>query len=157
MGKLLGSILWAIGRLLSKMGSAVTELGLRLNFPLEVVEVKVPDGFGEELKDLFPHSFTTFKEGMASTNYCTRHDAAAKLLGWYLHQDGHPVIEDLIIAAKVFLEDTPATSGDVSFLVGAWKDQASATTDEDRKAAEEREGIIYRDLAEKITNQIKEK
>src|SRR5208283_1834965 len=98
------------------------ELSLRLQFPLKVVEVKIEE-VEEELKDLFPHSFATFKEGMASKDFCTRHDAAAKLVGWYLHQDGHPFIEDLIRAAEIMLERAPATSADVSYLVGAWKDQ----------------------------------
>lgn len=97
-----------------------------------------------------PYAFTTFKEGMASKNYCTRHDAAAKLVGWYLHQDGHPLIEELVRAAEIMLEDTTATSGDVSYLVGAWKDQASATTDKDLQEAEEREAKIYEGLQDKL-------
>jgi hypothetical protein len=102
-----------------------------------------------------PHSFTTFKEGMSSTDYCTRHDAASKLVGWYLYQNGHPLIEELVRAAEILLEDSLATSGDVSFLVGAWKDQASALSDTDREAAEQREHKIYEDLATKAANLIK--
>lgn len=95
-------------------------------------------------------SFSTFEEGMACRNYSTRHDAAAKLVGWYLYQGGHPLVEELIRAAEIMLEDTTATAADVSFLVGAWKDQASATTDEDRQAAEERENAIYERVAIKV-------
>lgn len=102
-----------------------------------------------------PLSFTTYKEGMSSTDYCTRHDAAAKLIGWYLYQNGHPLIEELVRAAEVLLEDMPATSRDVSFLVGAWKDQASATTDADREKAEETEHKIYSDLAFQAAKTIK--
>lgn len=102
-----------------------------------------------------PLSFTTFKEGMSSPDYCTRHDAASKLVGWYLYQNGHPLIEELVRAAEVLLEDLPATSGDVSFLVGAWKDQVSATTDEDREKAEEIEHKIYSDLAFQAAKTIK--
>jgi nitrate reductase alpha subunit len=140
--------LWGIGRLLFKVGSAITELGLRLQFPLKVVEVEVPET-EEELKDLFSHSFATFKDGMKSTDYCTRHDAAVKLVGWYLHSDGHPLIEELVRAAEVLTEDTLANKADVSYLVGAWKDQASATTEELKDAAEERETKIYDDLKER--------
>jgi hypothetical protein len=92
---------------------------------------------------------------MASTDYCTRHDAASKLIGWYLYGGGHPLIEELVRAAEVLLEDLPATPGDISFLVGAWKDQASATTDADREAAEQREHKIYEDLATKAATPIK--
>lgn len=102
-----------------------------------------------------PHSFSSFKEGMSSPDYCTRHDAASKLVGWYLYQNGHPLVEELVKAAVILLEDTPATSGDVSFLVGAWKDQASATTDADRENAEQREDKIYSDLAFKAAETIK--
>jgi hypothetical protein len=162
MGKLLGSILWGLGQFVIKIGDSINglgllirELALRLQFPLETVEVKPKtiEEVAEEMEDLFPHSFATFKDGMKSSSYCTRHDAAAKLVGWYLHQDGHPYVEDLVRAAKIFLEDTPATKGDVSYLVGAWKDQASATTDKDLQDAEEREAKIYQRLAEEIKNQ----
>lgn len=140
MGKLLGKLLWKISRVFNYLQLVFTELALRLEFQLEPVVVE------EKVDVLFPHSFSTFKEGMASTNYCTRHDAAAKLVGWYLSQDGHPLLEELIRAAEILLEDSSATTGDVSFLVGAWKDQVSATTDEDREAAEQREEKIYAEL-----------
>jgi hypothetical protein len=146
MGKLLGGILWTFGDFLSETGSLIRELGLKLYFPLRTVETKVPEielQSDEEVKDLFPHSFATFKEGMASMDYCTRHDAAAKLIGWYLHHNGTPFIEDLVRAAEILLEDTSATNADISYLVGSWKDQASATTDKDREEAEEREMKIY--------------
>jgi hypothetical protein len=97
---------------------------------------------GYKVSDV-PHSFSSFKEGMESADYCTRHDAAGKLVGWYLYSGGHPLVEELVRAAEIMLEDSSATDGDVSFLVGAWKDQASATTDEEREAAEERENAIY--------------
>jgi hypothetical protein len=112
------------------------------------VEYKVPP---------VPHSFTTFKEGMGSKNYCTRHDAAAKLVGWYLHYNGTPFVEDLIRAAEILLEDTSATSTEVSYLVGAWKDQASAINDKDREEAEEREDRIYVDLQYKTQESLNNK
>jgi len=146
MKKLLGKVLWRFGNLIIKIGDSINglgrlirELALRLEFPLESIDV-VSD------TDLFPHSFATFKEGMESRNYFTRHDAAAKLVGWYLHQDGHPVIADMIKAARVLLEDSKATEGDVSYLVGAWRDQASAKTQEEREVGEERENKIYNDV-----------
>lgn len=142
MGKLLGELLEKFAVLLYKFYEFVRELSLKLQFPLKVVDVSE-----ETVENLFPHSFTTFKEGMASKDYCTRHDAAAKLVGWYLHHNGTPFIEDLVRAAEVLLEDTLATSKDVSYLVGAWKDQASAITDEDREKAVEREYSIYAKVA----------
>ena len=149
MDKLLGKLLWKISRVFNYLQLVFTKLVLKFETPTEVLETV------EELRDLYPHSFSTFKEGMASTNYYTRHDAATKLVGWYLYSDGHPLIEELVRAADVLLEDTPATLGDISFLVGAWKDQASATTDADREAAEQREHKIYEDLATKVANPIK--
>ena len=152
MGKLMYNILFWFGEFLVRMGTSVRELALRLQFPLETIEVKpmTDEEVKEEIKDLFPHSFATFKEGMASGDYCTRHDAAAKLVGWYLHQDGHPFVEDLVRAAEIMLECGQGTSGDVSYLVGAWKDQASATNDKDREEAEQREQKIYDDLEDKL-------
>ena len=106
----------------------------------------------EDLKDLFPHTFTTFKEGMNNKDYFTRHDAASKLVGWYLYQDGHPLVEEITQAARILLEDTEYTEGDVSFLVGAWMDQVTAKTDEEREAALAREDVIYHKLRD-VTKQ----
>ena len=150
MKKLLGKVLWRFSNLIIKIGDSINglgrlirELALRFEFPLESIDVV---SYTEELKDLFPHSFYTFKEGMESRDYVTRHDAAAKLVGWYLHQDGHPLADDMIKAARVLLEDSKATEGDVSYLVGAWMDQASAKTQEEREVGEERENKIYNDV-----------
>jgi hypothetical protein len=94
-------------------------------------------------------SFATFKEGMASTDYRTRHVAATKLLGWYLSGDGQPVIGDLTSAARIFLEQFVVTDGDVSTLVDYWIAQASATTDDDRNRAELGEQMFYDQLQPK--------
>ncbi|MGH7974782.1 MAG: hypothetical protein ACREBR_04605 [bacterium] len=99
-----------------------------------------------------PYTFSNFKEGMGRTDYCTRHDAASKLVGYYLYSNGHPLLEELVRAAEVLLEDTSATARDISFLVGAWKDQVSAATDQEREAAEERESAIYERVAIKDQN-----
>lgn len=87
-------------------------------------------------------TFITFKEGMSSADYRVRHTAATKLLGWYLNGDGQPVIEDLTIAARIFLEEFVTTDGDVSTLVNYWIKQASTTGDE-RARAELNEQVFY--------------
>lgn len=137
-------ILSSIGRFLHSIANKIESYSVehhKFNYDVkENIDVVIPG----------PHPFSTFTEGMASEDYCTRHDAASKLVGWYLYQNGHPLIEELVRAADILLEDTSATVGDISFLVGAWRDQASATTDADREAAVEREDAIYARVAIKV-------
>jgi hypothetical protein len=98
-----------------------------------------------------PHTVSSFTDGMKSNDYRMRHDSASKLLGWYLYQGGSPLVEELVLTARVLLEGTQFTEGDVSFLVGTWIDQVKATTDEERDAAVEREEAIYQRLSKTVT------
>jgi len=97
-------------------------------------------------------SFSTFKEGMTSTDYRVRHYAATKLIGWYLSGEGQPVIGDLTTAACIFLEEFVVTDGDVSRLVNYWRAQASAKTDDERMKAEIDEQVFYDRLQPKDNN-----
>jgi hypothetical protein len=143
-----------MGKLKKLLVDILSNLGFRLiDWAASLDKEKIksdPNGIVGYKASPAPHSFSSFKEGMDSKDYCTRHDAAAKLVGWYLYSNGHPFIEELVRAAEILLEDSSANAGDVSFLVGAWRDQASATTDEDREAAEVRENAIYDRVAIKV-------
>jgi hypothetical protein len=106
--------------------------------------VKLANKLNEPEFNIFEtgESFDTFKEGMISSDFRTRHIAATKLLGWYLNGNGQPVIGDLRTAAHVLLEDFEATDGDISRLVDCWIEQASTTGELKIKAALD-EQLIY--------------
>ena len=91
----------------------------------------------------------SFKNDMTALDFRVRHQAATKLVGWYLLGNGQPVIEDLTTAARVLLEEFEATNGDVSCLVDCWIVQASAATDEIRTKAELDEQMIYDKLQQR--------
>lgn len=93
--------------------------------------------------------YATFKEGMVSKDYRVRHSAANKLVSWYIDGNGHPVIEELTIAASVLLEDFEFTNGDVSTLVDAWIAQASSTSQEELDKAKDQENSLFKKLPNK--------
>jgi len=138
-------------KLLFRVSNLLLSIAYKLQPPV-VTDVTEDDlkAFDNELDELFPHSFTTFKEGMTSTNYCKRHDAAASLVGWYINEQGTPYIGDITRAAEILLEDTNGTSADISLLLDAWHAQASAKTDQEKEDALRTEHDILNRVAIKV-------
>lgn len=122
-----------LSKLLFRLSDVLLSVAYRLNQKQD--EIATATELQEDLSDLFPHTFTTFKDGMTSSVYTVRHDAAAKLVGWYVHEQGTPFVEDLMLAAKILLEDTNATNSDISLLINIWQAQASAKSDKDLEKA----------------------
>lgn len=129
-----------LATLLLKFADVLTHLASKLNAP----EFNIFD-----LAQMQDGSFDTFKEGMVSQDFRVRHQAANKLLSWYLLGNGQPVISDLTMAAHVLLEEFETSSGDVSNLVDCWVAQASAATDEIKAKAELDEQMIYDKLQQR--------
>ena len=104
--------------------------------------VKVEEDF-TIFKDL-PTSFKTFKEGLESKNFFTRHDAAVKLVSWYIYEQGRPMVEDIVKAAEVLLEEYPnVTQKDRDDVLTSWKKQAVAQSEEEREIAYNEELNVF--------------
>ena len=123
-----------LATLLLGIADSLTRLANKLNAPEENLFdlAQIPGG-----------SFDTFKEGMASEDYRVRHQAATKLVSWYLLGNGQPVVQDLGLAARILLDEFDVNDGDLSRLVDCWIAQASATTAEERAKFELDEQKIY--------------
>ncbi len=145
--------------LLNKLRKFLSDLLLELDLKLLILAARL-DPKDKELEDArsfavqsgaskgftdappAPYSFTTFKEGMASDSYTVRHDAAAKLVGWYVNQQGQPFVEDVVRAAEILLEDTDATSSDISLLMDIWQRQAAASNEQEYETAVKDESAL---------------
>jgi hypothetical protein len=123
-----------LSNLLLQLAAQLTRLANKLVVP----EFNIFD-----LTQMSDGSFDTFKEGMVSKDYRVRHQAATKLVSWYLLGNGQPTVDELQLAARILLEEFDVNDGDISRLVNCWIAQASAATEDIRLKEELNEQVIY--------------